>query len=190
MFTRFCSTAWVVASVPASWRLHVLPSYRLRSHIVPDRPPRVHKLLKPGWSRFGGICRPDGLEHAWNRSAARVSWGAAGEPQNEYQPICPWRNPRERLSGGSATLNHCRRPDHDCPDSHLPCVDRLDGLRGDLLRGQSRRQRRQRRHDEHSRSGPVNVGADGAVGFPDGSPAREIEKPVGPTAPVALDTVP
>ena len=45
-------------------------------------------------------------------------------------------------------------------------------------------------HDEHSRTGPVNVGADGSVGFPDGSPAREIEKSVGPTTPVALDAVP
>ena len=41
-------------------------------------------------------------------------------------------------------------------------------------------------HDEHSRSGPVNVGVDGSVSFPDGSPAREIEKRVGPTAPVTL----
>ncbi|MFH1919019.1 MAG: right-handed parallel beta-helix repeat-containing protein [Planctomycetota bacterium] len=45
-------------------------------------------------------------------------------------------------------------------------------------------------HDEHSRSGPVNVGADGSVSFPDGSLAREIEKPVGPTTPVTLGAVP
>jgi hypothetical protein len=42
-------------------------------------------------------------------------------------------------------------------------------------------------YDEHSRSGPVNVAPDGTVSFPDGSPAREIDKPVGPTAPVSLD---
>ena len=41
-------------------------------------------------------------------------------------------------------------------------------------------------HDEHSRNGPVNVAADGSVSFPDGSPAREIEKPVGPTTPVTF----
>ena len=41
-------------------------------------------------------------------------------------------------------------------------------------------------HDEHSGPGPVNVGADGRVSFPDGSPAKEIQKPVGPTTPVTL----
>ncbi|NLX99980.1 MAG: right-handed parallel beta-helix repeat-containing protein [Rhodopirellula sp.] len=39
-------------------------------------------------------------------------------------------------------------------------------------------------HDEHSKTGPVNVGANGAVGFPERSPAREMGKPAGPTAPV------
>ena len=45
-------------------------------------------------------------------------------------------------------------------------------------------------HDEHSKCGPVNVAADGTVSFPDGSPAREVEKPVGPTAPVISDPSP
>ena len=45
-------------------------------------------------------------------------------------------------------------------------------------------------HDEHSRSGQVNVGANGSVSFPEGSCAREIEKPVGPTALVPLGVVP
>ncbi len=45
-------------------------------------------------------------------------------------------------------------------------------------------------HDEHSKSGPVNVAPDGTVGFPDESSAREIEKPVGPTTPVTLDVAP
>ena len=45
-------------------------------------------------------------------------------------------------------------------------------------------------YDEHSQIGPVSVGADGIVSFPDGSPAREIEKRVGPTAPVILGAVP
>ena len=45
-------------------------------------------------------------------------------------------------------------------------------------------------YDEHSKNGPVNVAADGTVSFPDGSPAREIDKPVGPTAPVVLDALP
>jgi len=45
-------------------------------------------------------------------------------------------------------------------------------------------------HDEHSKSGPVDVGTDGSVSFPEGSPAGAIEKPVGPTAPVPLDVVP
>ena len=44
-------------------------------------------------------------------------------------------------------------------------------------------------HDEHSKSGPVDVEADGTVSFPDGSPAREIGKPVGPTTPVTFDVV-
>jgi len=41
-------------------------------------------------------------------------------------------------------------------------------------------------HDEHSKTGPVNVDAVGTVSFPDGSPARDIEKRVGPTAPVTF----
>lgn len=44
-------------------------------------------------------------------------------------------------------------------------------------------------HDEHSKRGPVGVAPDGTVRFPDGSPAQEIEKPVGPTAPLSFDTV-
>jgi hypothetical protein len=50
--------------------------------------------------------------------------------------------------------------------------------------------RRMALYDEHSKIGPVQITADGAVSFPDGSPAREIEKPVGPTAPVILGIVP
>jgi hypothetical protein len=45
-------------------------------------------------------------------------------------------------------------------------------------------------HDGHSKNGPVNVLEDGTVGFPDGSPARAIEKPAGPTAPIIFDTAP
>ncbi len=53
--------------------------------------------------------------------------------------------------------------------------DRWDEFRGLAL------------HDEHSSSGPVKVGADGSVGFPEGSAAGEIEKSVGPTVPVILE---
>jgi len=45
-------------------------------------------------------------------------------------------------------------------------------------------------HDEHSRSGPVTVGADGTVGFPEGSPAQDIGRRVGPTAPVIAGAAP
>jgi hypothetical protein len=44
--------------------------------------------------------------------------------------------------------------------------------------------RAQARHDEHSRVGPVIVAEDGTLSFPPESPAREIEKRVGPTQPV------
>jgi hypothetical protein len=45
-------------------------------------------------------------------------------------------------------------------------------------------------HDEHSKNGPVHVAEDGTVSFPDGSPAKEIEKRVGPTAPVVITDLP
>lgn len=45
-------------------------------------------------------------------------------------------------------------------------------------------------HDEHSRTGPVTLGADGTVSFPKGSPAQDIEKRVGPTAPVTAGAAP
>jgi hypothetical protein len=40
------------------------------------------------------------------------------------------------------------------------------------------------KHDEHSKCGPVHIEADGTVGFPEGSPAQQIGKRVGPTMPV------
>ncbi len=42
-------------------------------------------------------------------------------------------------------------------------------------------------YDEHSKTGPVQVAPDGTVSFPEGSPARAIEKPIGPTAPMIFD---